>query len=66
MTEQTPAAQAHEPGGYAVLSSHLQAASSGVTQLVDLLTDGLLVDRQLEQVAGRIPRQPANDRGERR
>ena len=64
MTDQTPAVQGHEPGGYAALSSHLQAASGGATQLVDLLTDGLLVDRQLGQVAGRIPRQPGSDRGE--
>ena len=61
----TPAAPAQEPGGCAVASSHLRAAGGDVTQLLDLLTEGLLVDRQLEQVAGRVPRRPGTERGER-
>ena len=64
-THHTPTAPAEEPGGCAAVSTRLRAAGGDVTQLLDLLTEGLLVDRQLEQLAGRIPRRPGTEPSER-
>ncbi len=48
----------HQPDHYTQVSSHLQSAGGEVTQLLDLLTEGLALDAQVQRDAGHRARTP--------